>query len=376
MDEFELIPQQGNNPLAPNFTNVMKQRSVVADQISAQHSFIEYRLRQRPQTIRRHNTDLKIFADFLASIGIVIPVDEHEVPILATEPAAWAEMSVGIVTTFRTWMLNEGYALGSVNIRLSTVRLYCRLAHQAGVLSLEAWSRIHTVEGYRRREGDGIDAQREATETPTRLSTKKAAPHILDQSQIRELKRAARTNPQNRTPEVGWRDYLIVCLLVDLGMRCGEVVVLKWAHIQGKVLLVDRPKVDKVQKHRLIGDTAKALREYQKVIAQPANPQTALLAAFDHKGNQIGFGISERAIHKRIVQLGKLIGINNLAPHDLRHSWATRVAQTNIPVQALRDAGGWTNLNTPNRYIAQQAIANDGVSLFSDDGALDDDDAA
>ena len=90
------------------------------------------------------------------------------------------------------------------------------------------------------------------------------------------------------------------------------------------------------------------------------------MAAFDQNGILTGFGVSERAIRKRIRQLGALIGIPNLAPHDLRHSWATRLAQLQTPIQALRDAGGWANFNTPSRYVAQQSIANDRIALGQD----------
>jgi integrase len=109
-----------------------------------------------------------------------------------------------------------------------------------------------------------------------------------------------------------------------------------------------------------------ALARYRAVVAAPDDRTQPLIATFDQHGNRTGFGLSERAIRKRIQQLGKLIGIPNLAPHDLRHSWATRLAQLQVPIQDIRDAGGWANFTTPARYIAQQAIANERISFGQD----------
>ena len=67
------------------------------------------------------SADLFLFADFLASVGI--PTDE-----LMEAPDEWAAVTWGLVKAFVEWMLQEGYAVGSVNVRLSTIRTYARLA--------------------------------------------------------------------------------------------------------------------------------------------------------------------------------------------------------------------------------------------------------
>ncbi|GAA5531553.1 tyrosine-type recombinase/integrase [Herpetosiphon gulosus] len=183
-------------------------------------------------------------------------------------------------------MLTEGYAIGTINMRLATVRTYARLAHLAGVIPADTYSRIRALSGYRRSEGDNLDQQRVATDQSTRIAAKKATANILTTSQIIDLKHAPWRNPTTRSEAVAARDALLICLLVDLGLRCGEVAL--------------------------------------------------------------------------------LIGIANLSPHDLRHSWATRLAQLQVPIQALRDAGGWSNFAMPGRYVAQQAIANDRIPLAND----------
>ena len=66
--------------------------------------------------------------------------------------------------------------------------------------------------------------------------------------------------------------------------------------------------------------------------------------------------------------LGKLIGIKNLSPHDLRHSWATEHARQGVNVKALQQAGGWSSPSMPLHYVQENDIANEG--LVNRDGRL------
>lgn len=73
--------------------------------------------------------------------------------------------------------------------------------------------------------------------------------------------------------------------------------------------------------------------------------------------------MSVRAIGARIKILGRdILGIWELSPHDLRHTWATRAAKGSNPF-VLRDAGGWTNMQTPSRYVERSKVVNEGIQL-------------
>ena len=75
------------------------------------------------------------------------------------------------------------------------------------------------------------------------------------------------------------------------------------------------------------------------------------------------FDLAITSIQERVRTLGKLVGIHGLSPHDCRYSWATRAASHGKPLDRLKQAGGWSNLQTPLRYIKESAIANEGVIL-------------
>ena len=98
-----------------------------ADQTAARYALIEYRSGLAPHTIRRQTADLRCFTSYLVEVGIAPSGD------LATDPSAWSCVSWGLVAAFRLWLLTQGYAIGTVNTRLATIKAYCHLAYQVGV---------------------------------------------------------------------------------------------------------------------------------------------------------------------------------------------------------------------------------------------------
>ena len=100
-----------------------------ADEMVARSTFTRYRERKAPQTLRRHRADLALFITYLHQIPGL-----HTIGDLYQDPLAWQGMTKGLVEGFVQWQLQIGYAIGSINMRLSTVKLYCKLAQAAGVL--------------------------------------------------------------------------------------------------------------------------------------------------------------------------------------------------------------------------------------------------
>ena len=71
-----------------------------------------------------------------------------------------------------------------------------------------------------------------------------------------------------------------------------------------------------------------------------------------------------RAFTKRVAYLGdKVLGICELSAHDCRHYWATDAAVNKTGAFALRDAGGWSSLVIPSRYVEAAKVTNKGVRL-------------
>lgn len=351
---------------------------LAANQVASRALFTDYRSRKAPNTLKRQDSDLALFADYLGAVGIPGPLPAGA--DLGGNPTSWAPITWGLVAGFVRWLLTEGYAIGSVNVRLSTVKVYARLAMQAGVLPAAEYTAIRAVNGYRLKEAKNVDAERKAAGLSTRRETraglttkggqpvknvKKADPVTLTPAQAKALK------AQPDTPQ-GRRDRLIMCLFLDHGLRVGEVARLTVDNFDLKAGLLNfyRPKVSKVQTHKLTPDTLRAAKAY---LAQDA-PFMGLIWRGSRKvagskhdspgsGELTGQGLSERAITERVRLLGAALGVAGLSAHDCRHYWATLAARKGTPLDRLQDAGGWNSLAMPARYIEAAKIANEGVNL-------------
>lgn len=315
-----------------------------ANVVAARRAFDDYRSRQADNTLRRQDADLALFAEYLGEVDI-------RVSDLAFEPSAWTGITWGIIEGFVRWQLGRGYAVGSINVRLATVKVYARLASKAGVIDPGEIVLIGAVKGYSHKETKRVDARREVN----RVGLKKAQAVTLTRNQATVLK------AQPDTPQ-GRRDALLMCLLLDHGLRCGEVVRLRVEifDLEAQTLSFYRPKVDKRQIHALTADTFRAARVYLKRDA----PLTGKLWRSSRKGGELGpEGMSEQAITARVKLLGEQIGIEGLSAHDCRHYWATTAARAGTDPFSLQEAGGWSSLAMPRRYVEAAKVANQKVRL-------------
>jgi integrase len=300
-----------------------------ADSAAAQSTFSRFQEGCAAQTRRAHRVDLTRFARYLASGGVLELASEDGPALdafardLLAQPALWELLSPGLVELFRQWLLDHGYAIARTNRALATLKTYAGMAFQAGVLPEATYQQIRLVKTTSRTQGRNIDEAR----ARTRLR-QKDAPIAISRAQARILKRLDDGTPDTPdTPGISIRrrDRLLMCLLLDHGLRVGEVADLDVTSINltDRTLHFYRHKVDKTQTHRLTRDTLAAATAYIKHDAQALGP---LLRGSDpHRRGKLGGGMSLRALQKRVTWLAlKHLGRDYpLNPHDCRHHWAT-----------------------------------------------------
>ena len=139
----------------------------LANHYAAQHAFADYQSRLDPNTLARQHDDLAHYSLYLQDAGVSVSAEE-----LFTCPESWAGTTHGLIKGFVQWMLLDGYSIGTINIRLSTVRTYAKLAAEASVITASDLALIVQVKGYSFAQGQNVDAQR----TRTRRGAKKAQP--------------------------------------------------------------------------------------------------------------------------------------------------------------------------------------------------------
>jgi hypothetical protein len=164
------------NETAITITSDLATIGLAFNQAAAAGEFKNYLERKATNTLRRQHADLAKFVEYLKDVrtGIDTTADD-----LQSSADSWRGITWGMVQGFRQWQLNQGYAVNSVNVRLSTVKVYVKLAFKSGVISTDEYALIKAVEGYRLKEGKRVDEKRAAAGLNTRQGAKKANAVLL-----------------------------------------------------------------------------------------------------------------------------------------------------------------------------------------------------
>lgn len=330
----------------------------IADAIAQKHVLEEWKATLSQQTLRRHTTDIALFQTYLNEECHIQTGD------MLNDIEMWRGLSYGITKGFRTWMLTQGYAMQSVNVRLATVKKYAKIAFESGVIDTSTFGLIQTVNGYYGKAARNVDDKREKTRT----GAKKAEATTFSLAHLTQLL----TSIRSEDDYIARRDYLLVCLFVFQGLRCSEVASLQTQHISlaEGTFTVERHKVNKRQTHDMHEQTLWAMQRYLQGL-QTETPRM-LFEGVDrkawtdthhvyHKAHHKEDGLSVRAINERIGALGRVVSIENLSPHDLRHWWTTDLFKKKTPLDVVMQAGGWSSYKMPLAYRTDSTVANEGV---------------
>lgn len=325
----------------------LEQAGQLANIYAANNKFAEYQARKAENTLRGQRADLTAFATFLGGLGTSTPTPEK----LYTDPAAWVAITWGLVEAFKVGMLQEGNSIATINRRLATIKVYANLAYAVGVITLESSLLIANVDSYGKKEGKRVNDKRDVV----RIGFKKATPTPIS------TENAVRLKVEHPNTAQGRRDRLLMSLLLDQGLRIEEIALLTVENfdLDRGVMVFDRPKVDLTdQVHELSPHVLSALADYK---AHGDCPASGSIWRKSIKGGTLGEqGVTIRNLHNRVKVVAERLDIKNLSPHDCRHYWATFWADKVGPFR-LQEAGGWSSLEMPRRYVARTKIANKGM---------------
>lgn len=326
----------------------MRQAGQAANHAAAGNVFEAYRATKSAGTLRAHRAAINVFNDYLAAIHPALATNAHY-----DDVQAWHGITWGIVEGFKGWQLRQGYALNSINQRLATVKLYLKLAYKADVLTDSEFGQIQVKTSGVPLPGSKAAMRLNENREVTRIGTKKAAAIFIQDSDADCLKNQPDT-------AVGARDRLLMCLLIDHGLRVSEAAILKLSNIDliNKVMTFERPKTAVPGKHHLTDSTMLALNSWL-LIRESVKPDNDYLLLASSKGDKLqNSGMSKRAITKRVAFLGMKCGyskekptgaiVGSLGAHDMRHYCAERMVKLGYDVPALCDWFGWS----PNTAVS------------------------
>lgn len=237
----------------------------------------------------------------------------------------WEQLNYAAVAKVRATLLDDGYAVSSVNMALSALRGMAQTAFNLNCLDAETLARIRSV---KRVSGD---IQRKG--------------RALDKSEIRGLIQAAKQHPQ---PVRRCRDVAIVLTLCGTGLRAGELVKLERRDYDNGVLIVKQGKGRKYREIHVADAVDKAIRAWLKVGADETD--RALFSRIQRNGKVASQPLTTTGLTGILEQLQHTSGITRFTPHDMRRTFITRLLEQGVDINTVRQLAGHSDISTTTRY--------------------------
>lgn len=139
-----------------------------------------------------------------------------------------------------------------------------------------------------------------------------------------------------------WLQELIIFSL-ETGLRQGELLNLQWPQVD-----LFRKTITILEQKNKGKDTLplnERAFEVLKARGKVRHIKTHLVF-FNKKGNKIGVGNLLRAFYSVV----KKAGIQHFRWHDLRHTFATRLAQAGVDLYKIQKLGRWKQISMISRY--------------------------
>lgn len=237
----------------------------------------------------------------------------------------WEQLNYAAVAKVRAALLDDGYAVSSVNMALSALRGVAQTAFNLNCMDAETLARIRSV---KRISGD---IQRKG--------------RALDKSEIRALIQAAKQHPQlvRRC-----RDAAIVLTLCGTGLRAGELVKLECRDYDNGILTVRQGKGRKYREIHVADAVDKAIRAWLKGSANEAD--SALFRRIQRNGKVASQPLTTTGLTGILAELQQTSGIARFTPHDMRRTFITRLLEQSVDINTVRQLSGHSDISTTTRY--------------------------
>ncbi|MCC6106315.1 MAG: tyrosine recombinase XerC [Atopobiaceae bacterium] len=276
------------------------------DLASARKEFMGYLAFERgssSHTVEAYGRDLERYVKALEEKGVNEPDD-------VTRP---------LIEEHLEHLAEEGYAPSSVERALSAIKSFHRFMLQEEMSSVSPAA--------------ALPLPKKAERLPDVLSVRQALA-LLDQ-------------PFPKTA-AGQRDRAIIEVLYGCGLRVSELTGLD----VGAVSLEDEVVrvIGKGSKERLVplmGSAHKALAEYLSDWRGELVSSRSGAAVFL---NVRGGRISRQSVFAIVERAGRVVGIDGLHPHTLRHSFATHMLQGGADIRIVQELLGHSSIQTTQLY--------------------------
>jgi site-specific recombinase XerD len=247
------------------------------------------------------------------------------------------------IAAYKKALAADGKSASTVNGHLVAVRALLREAGDLGLLDQRAVERAASVKGVREK----------GTRAGNWLSVAEAQA-LLDLPDPQTLK--------------GKRDRAVLAVLLFCGLRRSELASLTIKHLQtreGHHIIADLlGKGGRRRTIKLPVMVWRAIDEWLQASQRELQPESLVFVAM-RKGDYLAEGetLSAQALYKLVKEYGAQIGHSELAPHDLRRTFAKLAKKGNAALEDISMTLGHASLQTTQRYL--------GLDLNLDSAAPD-----
>ena len=296
--------------MSSELATIQPNRAIQVTETTAADLMAAWLAGRKPTTMAAYRRDLESFTSWLE-----LDDDQAALDHLMGHGNGHANM---VAHNWRASMLDAGLTPATVNRRLSALRSVVKMANRVGMVE---WTL--SVEGvkstpYRDTRGPGVGV-------------------------IREMLAAC-----NRKTEKGRRDYALLRLMFDRGLRRGEVIGLDLDHVDLESGTVEIQAKGKLERDRLTVNAA-TVEALRAVIKDAGDDQTPLFVSLNRTGTR--GRLTGRDVHRIVGKLGEAAGAPGVRPHGLRHSAVTAVLDaTNGNVREARAFSRHAKLETVALY--------------------------
>jgi integrase/recombinase XerD len=166
-------------------------------------------------------------------------------------------------------------------------------------------------------------------------------PKFLNQADIENLLRVP-----DVSQETGLRDRAILELMYACGLRVSEAVDLKISDVELDAgILTCKGKGSKTRKVPVGTSAVEWLKSYLVLRRKKENVEIQNLFV-----SNSGRPLNRQAIFKFIKEYAEKIGLEDVSPHTLRHSFATHLVQNRADIRSVQQMLGHADISTTQIY--------------------------
>jgi len=139
--------------------------------------------------------------------------------------------------------------------------------------------------------------------------------------------------------------YLAILTALNSGMRKGEILTREWGDVRwdwgpnGSIFVGPKPQVDfqvKMRRSRLVPMTPELRSEMEKAYGEIGSPEAGWIFP-----SPVDNSLPRKTFITALAGACRRAGIQKVSHHDLRHTWASRLAMAGVDRRTLMEVGGW-----------------------------------